>query len=99
MVGASCVYPMDKVKTRIQSAKAVPGVQTNMLKDVAQTFIAIAKKEGFLGMYKGMAPQMVGIIPEKAIKITVNDFLKRTIRSTKSPEEAGKTLQQNAAAS
>lgn len=86
MVGASCVYPMDKVKTRLQSAKAVPGVKSNVFKEIGRTFSNIFQKEGFFGLYKGMAPQMVGIIPEKAIKITVNDYLKRTVRSVQGYE-------------
>jgi len=86
MVGASCVYPMDKIKTRLQSAKAIPGVTTNVFKDIGQTFSNIFRKEGFFGLYKGMAPQMVGIIPEKAIKITMNDFLKRKVRQVQGYE-------------
>lgn len=30
--------------------------------------------EGILGLYKGLAPNLVGIIPEKAIKLAVNDY-------------------------
>lgn len=33
-------------------------------------------KEGALGLYKGLLPQLVGVAPEKAIKLTVNDLLR-----------------------
>lgn len=31
-------------------------------------------------MYRGLLPQLVGVAPEKAIKLTVNDFLKDLLR-------------------
>jgi len=34
------------------------------------------KHEGFRGLYKGLGPQIVGVAPEKAIKLTVNDLLR-----------------------
>ncbi|VEL07133.1 unnamed protein product [Protopolystoma xenopodis] len=32
--------------------------------------------EGFGGLYRGLTPQLVGVAPEKAIKLTVNDLVK-----------------------
>ena len=29
-----------------------------------------------LGLYRGLPPQLVGVAPEKAIKLTVNDFMR-----------------------
>jgi solute carrier family 25 (mitochondrial aspartate/glutamate transporter), member 12/13 len=36
----------------------------------------VVKNEGFKGLYKGLGPQIVGVAPEKAIKLTVNDLLR-----------------------
>lgn len=33
-------------------------------------------REGFLGLYRGLLPQLVGVAPEKAIKLAVNDLLR-----------------------
>jgi solute carrier family 25 aspartate/glutamate transporter 12/13 len=33
-------------------------------------------KEGPVGLYRGLVPQLVGVAPEKAIKLTVNDMLR-----------------------
>lgn len=33
-------------------------------------------REGFLGLYGGLLPQLVGVAPEKAIKLAVNDLLR-----------------------
>lgn len=29
-----------------------------------------------LGLYRGLVPQLMGVAPEKAIKLTVNDFVR-----------------------
>eukprot|EP01087_Luapelamoeba_hula_P022554 TRINITY_DN8115_c0_g1_i1.p1 TRINITY_DN8115_c0_g1~~TRINITY_DN8115_c0_g1_i1.p1 ORF type:complete len:812 (-),score=140.28 TRINITY_DN8115_c0_g1_i1:58-2493(-) len=97
MVGASCVYPMDKVKTRIQSTVGTVTVM-QQFKDIGMNFKNIAMKEGFWGLYKGLPAQLVGIVPEKAIKLTVNDFLKRQIRATKPAEANELTLKDEAVA-
>lgn len=31
---------------------------------------------GILGLYRGLLPQIVGVAPEKAIKLTMNDFVR-----------------------
>lgn len=36
----------------------------------------IVRKEGIAGLYRGIFPQLVGVAPEKAIKLTVNDLLR-----------------------
>ncbi|EGV65871.1 mitochondrial carrier, partial [Yamadazyma tenuis ATCC 10573] len=39
-------------------------------------FKKIIKNEGFKGLYSGLAAQLVGVAPEKAIKLTVNDLIR-----------------------
>ncbi|KAG6845352.1 hypothetical protein H0H87_010461 [Tephrocybe sp. NHM501043] len=36
----------------------------------------IFRNEGFLGFYRGLGPQLIGVAPEKAIKLTVNDLIR-----------------------
>lgn len=36
----------------------------------------VIRHEGFLGLYRGLVPQLLGVAPEKAIKLTVNDFIR-----------------------
>jgi len=36
----------------------------------------ILRNEGFLGFYRGLGPQLIGVAPEKAIKLTVNDLVR-----------------------
>lgn len=39
-------------------------------------FKKVVKYEGILGLYRGLLPQIVGVAPEKAIKLTMNDFVR-----------------------
>lgn len=36
----------------------------------------VFRNEGFIGFYRGLGPQLIGVAPEKAIKLTVNDFIR-----------------------
>lgn len=36
----------------------------------------VIRHEGFLGLYRGLVPQLIGVAPEKAIKLTVNDLIR-----------------------
>ena len=83
--GAFMVYPIDLVKTRMQnqrSSRVGQVLYTNSL-DCARKVI---KNEGFKGLYSGVLPQLIGVAPEKAIKLTVNDL----IRGHFSEKETGK---------
>jgi solute carrier family 25 aspartate/glutamate transporter 12/13 len=73
--GAFMVYPIDLVKTRMQNQRgAVPGQR--LYKNSIDCFQKVIRNEGFLGLYSGVLPQLVGVAPEKAIKLTVNDLVR-----------------------
>ena len=73
--GAFMVYPIDLVKTRMQNQRAgrVGELLYNNSIDCARKVI---KNEGFKGLYSGVLPQLIGVAPEKAIKLTVNDLVR-----------------------
>jgi solute carrier family 25 aspartate/glutamate transporter 12/13 len=75
--GAFMVYPIDLVKTRMQNQRGAVGdlLYKNSLDCAAKVF----RNEGFRGFYAGVSPQMIGVAPEKAIKLTVNDFVRRKL--------------------
>jgi solute carrier family 25 aspartate/glutamate transporter 12/13 len=74
-IGATAVYPIDLVKTRMQNQRAVR-LEERLYKNSIDCFQKVVSREGFLGLYKGLVPQLVGVAPEKAIKLTVNDLLR-----------------------
>ncbi|KHJ32981.1 putative mitochondrial carrier [Erysiphe necator] len=79
--GAFVVYPIDLVKTRMQNQRSTR-VGQMLYKNSLDCAKKVIKNEGFRGLYSGVLPQLVGVAPEKAIKLTVND-LARSFFSTK----------------
>jgi solute carrier family 25 aspartate/glutamate transporter 12/13 len=79
-IGATFVYPIDLVKTRMQNQRRTKGgivppgrvIYTSSWDCAAK----VLKYEGFKGFYKGLGPQLIGVAPEKAIKLVVNDYLR-----------------------
>jgi solute carrier family 25 (mitochondrial aspartate/glutamate transporter), member 12/13 len=73
--GAFMVYPIDLVKTRMQNQRG--GAVGNLLyKNSLDCASKVLKNEGVRGFYSGVLPQMIGVAPEKAIKLTVNDLVR-----------------------
>ncbi|KAK2886984.1 hypothetical protein Q8A67_015212 [Cirrhinus molitorella] len=76
-VGATAVYPIDLVKTRMQNQRSSGSfVDELMYKNSFDCFKKVVRYEGFFGLYRGLVPQLLGVAPEKAIKLTVNDFVR-----------------------
>ncbi|KAF9116585.1 mitochondrial aspartate-glutamate transporter agc1 [Mortierella sp. AM989] len=75
-VGATVVYPIDLVKTRMQNQRSKI-VGELLYKNSIDCFKKVIKNEGVLGLYRGLGPQLVGVAPEKAIKLTMNDLVRR----------------------
>jgi solute carrier family 25 aspartate/glutamate transporter 12/13 len=73
--GAFMVYPIDLVKTRMQNQRST-GVGNVLYKNSLDCAQKVIKNEGFRGLYSGVLPQLVGVAPEKAIKLTVNDLMR-----------------------
>jgi solute carrier family 25 aspartate/glutamate transporter 12/13 len=73
--GALMVYPIDLVKTRMQNQRG-GAVGQVMYKNSLDCAKRVIKNEGFKGLYSGVLPQLVGVAPEKAIKLTVNDLVR-----------------------
>ncbi|RDW88562.1 calcium-binding mitochondrial carrier protein-like protein Aralar1 [Coleophoma cylindrospora] len=73
--GAFMVYPIDLVKTRMQNQRS-NRVGEMLYKNSWDCAKKVVRNEGFRGLYSGVLPQLVGVAPEKAIKLTVNDLVR-----------------------
>ena len=73
--GAFMVYPIDLVKTRMQNQRN-SRVGEAVYKNSIDCASKVIKNEGFRGLYSGLVPQLIGVAPEKAIKLTVNDLIR-----------------------
>jgi len=82
-IGAFAVFPIDLVKTRLQNQRSgktptpLPdGTLPPHYRGAIDCFRQTVQREGVRGLYRGLLPQLVGVAPEKAIKLTVNDMLR-----------------------
>lgn len=74
--GATVVYPIDLVKTRMQNQRTGSYVGELMYRNSIDCVKKVVRYEGFGGLYRGLLPQLVGVCPEKAIKLTMNDLVR-----------------------
>jgi len=79
-VGAAAVFPIDLVKTRQQAREDDRQTrETGPLRRLMSgfdCFTDIVRHEGPGGLYSGLSAQLIGVWPEKAVKLTANDFLR-----------------------
>ncbi|KAI9806015.1 MAG: mitochondrial aspartate-glutamate transporter agc1 [Piccolia ochrophora] len=73
--GAFMVYPIDLVKTRMQNQRS-QRVGERLYQNSLDCARKVIRNEGFRGLYSGVLPQLIGVAPEKAIKLTVNDLVR-----------------------
>ncbi|RIA93646.1 mitochondrial carrier [Glomus cerebriforme] len=78
-IGATAVYPIDLVKTRMQNQRSKVVGELLYINSI-DCFKKVIRNEGVTGLYSGLGPQLVGVAPEKAIKLTVNDYLRSKLR-------------------
>lgn len=78
LVGVTCVFPIDLVKTRLQNQPVGPnGARTyNSLYDC---LIKTSRTEGLRGLYRGSGVNLLLITPEKALKLVANDFFRHKL--------------------
>lgn len=58
----------------MQNQRSKSYVGEVMYRNSFDCFKKVVRHEGVLGLYKGLTVQLIGVAPEKAIKLTVNDF-------------------------
>ena len=77
--GAFITYPIDYVKSQLQTATG-----RAKYKNGVDAFFQIVAHEGPFSLYRGVGVQIIGLAPEKAIKLSVNDAACTAIRSSTS---------------
>eukprot|EP01103_Thecamoeba_quadrilineata_P000398 TRINITY_DN10338_c0_g1_i1.p1 TRINITY_DN10338_c0_g1~~TRINITY_DN10338_c0_g1_i1.p1 ORF type:complete len:587 (-),score=82.74 TRINITY_DN10338_c0_g1_i1:17-1777(-) len=78
-IGATSVYPLDLVKTRLQNQQklsAGTGVSTTVYKNSWDCLKNVINKEGLHGLYRGLNVNLIGQVPEKAIRLVVVDTVR-----------------------
>lgn len=75
IVGVASVFPIDLAKTRLQNQRVGSEAYKSMFDCLKKVWTA----EGFFGMYRGSAVNLLLITPEKAIKLTCNDLFRHRL--------------------
>ncbi|XP_039052045.1 calcium-dependent mitochondrial ATP-magnesium/phosphate carrier protein 3-like isoform X2 [Hibiscus syriacus] len=79
-VAQCAIYPMDLVKTRLQTCASEGGKPPNLGKLTKDIWV----QEGPRAFYKGLLPSLLGIIPYSGIDLTVYETLKDFSRTRSS---------------
>ncbi|CAL4060902.1 unnamed protein product, partial [Meganyctiphanes norvegica] len=82
-IGATAVYPIDLVKTRMQNQRTGSYIGELMYRNSFDCFKKVVRHEGLTGLYRGLVPQLIGVAPEKAIKLTMNDLMRDKLSDKK----------------
>ncbi|XP_050499881.1 mitochondrial glutamate carrier 1 [Diabrotica virgifera virgifera] len=75
LIGVTCVFPIDLVKTRLQNQQIGPQGE-KMYANILDAFKKTFKTEGFFALYRGAGVNLLLITPEKALKLAANDFFR-----------------------
>lgn len=78
IIGVTCVFPIDLVKTRLQNQE-IGSDGSRMYRSMVDCMRKTFRKEGFCGMYRGSAVNILLVTPEKAIKLAANDFFRHRL--------------------
>ncbi|KOB69075.1 Uncharacterized protein OBRU01_17414 [Operophtera brumata] len=78
IVSVSVVFPLDLVKTRLQNQTIGPK-EEKMYSSMFDCFKKTYAAEGYFGMYRGSAVNIILITPEKAIKLAANDVFRHAL--------------------
>uniref|UniRef100_K3WFZ9 Mitochondrial carrier protein n=1 Tax=Globisporangium ultimum (strain ATCC 200006 / CBS 805.95 / DAOM BR144) TaxID=431595 RepID=K3WFZ9_GLOUD len=71
--GQTAAYPMDLLRRRFQVSSMGGDAYSSTLGGLR----AIVREEGFAGLYKGLWPNFIKVVPSIAIMFTTNELLKR----------------------
>lgn len=78
-VEATAVWPMEYIKTQLQLQSKVKGAQlpyTGMISGLSYT----VRTTGFISLYRGLAPTLVGSVPKAGIRFGLNSVFKEQMR-------------------
>ena len=78
MVSSSCAmimtYPLNLVRTRLQTS-GIPG--RKVYKSASHVIQDTIAQDGFRGLYRGIVPNMLKVLPSTSISYAVYDYLNK----------------------
>ncbi|XP_037106469.1 calcium-binding mitochondrial carrier protein SCaMC-1-like [Syngnathus acus] len=71
--GQLASYPLALVRTRMQAQASVEGARQLQMKEMVKT---ILEKEGFFGLYRGILPNFMKVLPAVSISYVVYEYMR-----------------------
>ncbi|KAG9447301.1 hypothetical protein H6P81_013429 [Aristolochia fimbriata] len=75
-LGATCVYPLQVIRTRMQAQRISKGETRKGMTDI---FWKTLRHEGFSGFYKGLFPNLLKVVPSASITYLVYESMKKSL--------------------
>lgn len=75
-LGATCVYPLQVIRTRLQAQRSNA---TDAYKGMSDVFRRTLQNEGLRGFYKGLFPNLLKVVPAASITYMVYESMKKTL--------------------
>eukprot|EP00013_Stygamoeba_regulata_P000277 CAMPEP_0177636556 /NCGR_PEP_ID=MMETSP0447-20121125/4501_1 /TAXON_ID=0 /ORGANISM="Stygamoeba regulata, Strain BSH-02190019" /LENGTH=318 /DNA_ID=CAMNT_0019138425 /DNA_START=101 /DNA_END=1057 /DNA_ORIENTATION=+ len=80
VAGSLTTFPIDTAKTRLQEQVSAKGT-VKQYSSIFDCWMKMVRAEGPFSLYRGLPVQLIGIVPEKALKLTINDFVRYITRN------------------
>jgi solute carrier family 25 citrate transporter 1 len=90
-IEATAVWPMEFIKTQLQLQSNTKGVKlpySGMVSGLAFT----VRTTGFLSLYRGLAPTLIGSVPKAGIRFGLNAVIKERLRDKEGNLSPGKNF-------
>lgn len=90
-IEATAVWPMEFIKTQLQLQTKVKGVAlpyTGMISGLSH----YVRTTGFLSLYRGLAPTLIGSIPKAGIRFGLNGIFKENLKDANGKLTPGKNF-------
>ncbi|KAL1089910.1 hypothetical protein V6Z11_D07G052900 [Gossypium hirsutum] len=75
-LGATCIYPLQVIRTRMQAQRTTSNTVYNGISDV---FWRTYRKEGYRGFYKGLIPTLLKVVPAASSSYLVYEAMKKRL--------------------
>uniref|UniRef100_A0A804P3E6 EF-hand domain-containing protein n=1 Tax=Zea mays TaxID=4577 RepID=A0A804P3E6_MAIZE len=75
-LGATCVYPLQVIRTRMQ---AQPANSEDPYRGMTDCFRITLRREGVSGFYKGLVPNLLKVVPAASITYLVYETMKKSL--------------------
>ncbi|XP_023025902.1 short Calcium-binding Mitochondrial Carrier isoform X4 [Leptinotarsa decemlineata] len=77
-LGQMCSYPLALIRTRLQAQVVHPSIDPSSA-TMTGVFRTIIEKEGFFGLYRGITPNFIKVMPAVSISYVVYEYSSRLL--------------------